>query len=544
MSETGPQPTRQAAGERTCPFFSQTSPQNATAMLKIFMNLAYLLADAAARAPESPALADGDTIVSSYAEHADTSARLAGAFLSDLGLAAGDRVAIAMKNATEYSEIMLGAWHAGFAAVPMNARLHPREFAYILENSGARICFVSEDLAEGIADAAKDVPSVEHIVIVGSARYRELTSVAPVAVADVAPDDLAWLFYTSGTTGRPKGAMLSHKNLRAMNAAYFASVDGIAAGDCIVHAAPYSHGSGLYMLPHLERGACQVVPRSGGFDPDEVFELLRIWKGATFFLAPTMVTRLINAPGLAAADTSNLKTIVYGGAPMYAEDCLKALDLLGPKLVQIYGQGESPMTITALSRAAHADREYPDYRTRLASVGTAQHGVEVRIADEDDNELPAGEIGEILVRGDVVMKGYWNNMEASAQTLRGGWLHTGDMGALDDDGFLTLKDRSKDVIISGGSNIYPREVEEVLLRHDNVLECSVIGRPHADWGEEIVAFVVPKPGAEIREAELDALCLEHIARFKRPKEYRFIDALPKNNYGKVLKTELRRIANS
>ena len=155
-----------------------------------------------------------------------------------------------------------------------------------------------------------------------------------------------------------------------------------------------------------------------------------------------------------------------------------------------------------------------------------------------------GETGEILVRGDVVMKGYWNNPEASAETLRGGWLHTGDMGALDEDGFLTLKDRSKDVIISGGSNIYPREVEEVLLRHNGVLECSVIGRPHADWGEEIVAFVVPKPGAEIREAELDALCLEHIARFKRPKAYRMIDALPKNNYGKVLKTALRNIAES
>jgi long-chain acyl-CoA synthetase len=525
-------------------FEPDASPDCGSNATKSFMNVAYLLADAAARAPQSPALANGTTIIATYAEHAGISARLAGAFLSNLGQAASDRVAIAMKNATEYSEIMLGAWHAGLAAVPMNARLHPREFAYILENSGARICFVSEDMAEGIADAAKDVPSVEHIVVAGSARYRELTSAAPVAIADVAPDDLAWLFYTSGTTGRPKGAMLSHKNLRAMNDAYFANVDEIAAGDCIIHAAPYSHGSGLYMLPHLERGACQVVPQSGGFDPDEVFRLLKAWKGATFFFAPTMVTRLINAPGLAAADTSNLKTIVYGGAPMYAEDCLKALDLLGPKLVQIYGQGESPMTITALSRAVHADREHPDYRNRLASVGPAQRGVEIRIADEDDSELPVGEIGEILVRGDVVMKGYWNNEQASAQTLRGGWLHTGDMGALDDDGFLTLKDRSKDVIISGGSNIYPREVEEVLLRHESVLECSVIGRPHPDWGEEIVAFVVAKPGTEIREAELDALCLEHIARFKRPKAYRMIDALPKNNYGKVLKTALREIAGN
>jgi long-chain acyl-CoA synthetase len=506
------------------------------------MNLASLLARAAQTTPDAPALALGYTVIATYAEHAEHSARLAGALTGIPELTPGDRVAIAMKNAPEYSEIMFGAWHAGLAAVPMNARLHPREFAYILENSGAKICFVSEDMAAGIADAAKDVPTLEHIVIAGSARYREMLSAEPVAIADVHADDLAWLFYTSGTTGRPKGAMLTHKNLRAMNDAYFANVDDIQSRDCVIHAAPYSHGSGLYMLPHVERGACQVVPASSGFEPDEIFDLLPVWKGSTFFFAPTMVTRLINAPGLAAADTSNLKTIVYGGAPMYAEDCLKALDLLGPKLVQIYGQGESPMTITALSRAVHMDRDHPHYHDRLASVGPAQKGVEVRIADEDDNDLPLGEIGEILVRGDVVMKGYWQNPEASAASLRGGWLHTGDMGALDGDGFLTLKDRSKDVIISGGSNVYPREVEEVLLRHNGVLECSVIGHPHPDWGEEIVAFVVPKAGADVREVELDALCLEHIARFKRPKAYRMIDALPKNNYGKVLKTDLRELA--
>lgn len=505
------------------------------------MNLAQLLARSAQNNPDAPALALGDTVIATYAEHADSAARLAGALTAGFGLQPGDRVAIAMKNAPEYSEIVFGAWHARLSAVPMNARLHPKEFAYILGNADAKICFVSEDMAEGITEAAKDVPTLQHIVIAGSPRYREMVSADPVSIVDVAADDLAWLFYTSGTTGRPKGAMLTHKNLRAMNDAYFANVDDIAPEDCIIHAAPYSHGSGLYMLPHVERGACQVVPASGGFDPDEVFALLRVWKGATFFFAPTMVTRLINAPGLSAADTSNLKTIVYGGAPMYAEDCLKALDLLGPKLVQIYGQGESPMTITALSRALHTERDHPRYHDRLASVGPAQKGVEIRIADADDRELPVGGIGEILVRGDVVMKGYWDNPEASEMALRGGWLHTGDMGALDEDGFLTLKDRSKDVIISGGSNVYPREVEEVLLRHDGVLECSVIGRPHPDWGEEIVAFVVPKPGADVREAELDALCLEHIARFKRPKAYRMIDALPKNNYGKVLKTDLRSI---
>ncbi len=502
-------------------------------------NLAALLAESASVRPDAPALASGTDVVASYADHAAAASALAGALRGRFGLSPGDRVAIAMKNSPEYSEILFGAWHAGTAAVPMNARLHPREMAWILENSGSKVCFVDEELAEPLVGAASGSAGTSMFVVAGSPEYCALLSAAASPLTPVGSDDLAWLFYTSGTTGRPKGAMLSHGNLRAMNASYFASVDDIAPGDCIVHAAPMSHGSGLYILPHVERGACQVIPSSGGFDPNEVFDLLRAWQGATFFFAPTMVTRLINAPELADADTKNLKTIVYGGAPMYAEDCQKALRLLGPKLVQIYGQGEAPMTITALSRALHTDIGHPRYMERLASVGTAQAGVEVRIADENDGDLPSGEIGEILVRGDVVMQGYWGNPEASAETLRGGWLHTGDMGAMDEDGFLTLKDRSKDVIISGGSNIYPREVEEVLLRHEGVLECSVIGRPHADWGEEVVAFVVPKPGACVREAELDVLCLEHIARFKRPKAYRFIDALPKNNYGKVLKTELR-----
>ena len=201
------------------------------------------------------------------------------------------------------------------------------------------------------------------------------------------------------------------------------------------------------------------------------------------------------------------------------------------------------MTITALSRAAHTDSEHPGYLQRLASVGKARTDLEVQVVDKDYNLLPVGEVGEILVRGDVVMKGYWQNQEATAESLRGGWLHTGDLGSFDESGFLTLKDRSKDVIISGGSNIYPREVEEVLLRHEGVLEVSVVGRTHPDWGEEVVAFIVPSEGLSVEEKELDSLCLTNIARFKRPKEYRFIDALPKNNYGKVLKTELRRLLN-
>jgi long-chain acyl-CoA synthetase len=230
---------------------------------------------------------------------------------------------------------------------------------------------------------------------------------------------------------------------------------------------------------------------------------------------------------------------------MYVEDCRAAFGALGPRLAQIYGQGETPMTITAMDRGLLADAMARGDDARIASVGCAQTGIEVRIGDGEDRALPAGEVGEVLVRGPTVMQGYWNNPQASARTLANGWLHTGDLGTLDAHGFLTLKDRSKDLIISGGSNIYPREVEEVLLMHRDVAETAVVGRAHPEWGEEVVAFVVPRralPTDEARrafEVALDALCLDHIARFKRPRAYVLVADLPKNNTGKVLKTVLR-----
>jgi acyl-CoA synthetase (AMP-forming)/AMP-acid ligase II len=245
-----------------------------------------------------------------------------------------------------------------------------------------------------------------------------------------------------------------------------------------------------------------------------------------------MIVRLLASRAAGDADLANLKTVTYGGAPMYLADALRAIDFFGPRLYQLFGQGESPMTITGLPQSDHAAR------SKLESCGFARTGVEVRVVDAGDRDLPEGEAGEILTRSDCVMAGYWGNAEATAETLRGGWLHTGDVGSLDAAGYLTIRDRSKDMIISGGSNIYPREIEEVLLKHPAVAECSVVGRPHPEWGEEVVAFVVRS--GDVSAQQLDALCLEHIARFKRPRDYRFVDALPKNNYGKVLKTELRR----
>ena len=225
---------------------------------------------------------------------------------------------------------------------------------------------------------------------------------------------------------------------------------------------------------------------------------------------------------------------------MYLADLEDALEVFGPRLAQIYGQGETPMTITALSKADHADRDHPRWRDRVQSVGVARTDVEVRVVGEDGHPLAVGGIGEVVVRGDVVMAGYWNDPDATAEALRGGCLHTGDVGSFDADGYLTLRDRSKDLIISGGMNIYPREVEEALLRHPAVRAAAVVGRPDAEWGEAVVAFVVADEGAAPPAIDdLDRTCLEHIARFKRPKEYRFVDALPTNNYGKVVKRELR-----
>jgi acyl-CoA synthetase (AMP-forming)/AMP-acid ligase II len=361
----------------------------------------------------------------------------------------------------------------------------------------------------------------------------------PMRPIDLAPTDLAWLFYTSGTTGRPKGAALSHRNLLFMSHCYYADIDPLDERDTNLHAGPLSHGAGLYALPHLLRGGHQVVLPH--FEVDAILDALQRHSRISMFAAPTMLTRLARAPAVADADLRNLRTIFYGGGPMYVADLEYALTLFGPRLYQLYGQGESPMTISGLTKRIHADRTHPRWRERLGSCGVPRTGVLVKTVDDADHDVPTGEVGEVITRSDCVMESYWENSAASAEALRGGWLHTGDLGSFDEDGFLTLRDRSKDMIISGGSNIYPREIEEVLLRHPNLVEVSVVGRPHAEWGEEVVAFVVPCPAAQVTPGELDRLCLEHIARFKRPRQYRVVDALPKNNYGKVLKTELRRL---
>ena len=511
------------------------------------MNLAYLLLRMARQHPQRPALFHGTQCVATYTQWAQRCAHLATQF-EQAGLQAGDRVVLFMHNHPRYLEVMFGAWWAGLAVVPINAKLHVREAQWIVDNAQARWAFVTADVT---TDTGEQLQGLERVINVDSADAEALWAMpfnnsasATPPIAERQADDLAWLFYTSGTTGRPKGVMITHRNLMTMGLAYFTDVDAIAPDDAIAYAAPMSHGAGLYAIPHLMAGARHVVPASGGFDAAELFALGQALGPLSLFAAPTIVKRLVDHAEQAGespeASARAFKTIVYGGAPMYAADIQRALRIMGPRFVQIYGQGESPMVGTALSRFHLSDTAHPEHAQSLASIGVAQTPVQIRITDDQGHDLPLGEVGEVLIKGDSVMAGYWRNPEATAAAIRDGWLFTGDMGSLDAHGFLTLKDRSKDLIISGGSNVYPREVEEVLLQAPGVSEVAVVGTPDPEWGEIIVAFVVVQAGATLNAEALDAFCLNEIARFKRPKRYEWVDHLPKNNYGKVLKTELRQ----
>lgn len=488
------------------------------------MNLFEVLDHAARRFPDRGAVYHGSRRLHTWVELRDRALRLAGSIRRQHD--AGVRIAVATHNRPEIIELMFAIWAAECVVVPVNYKLHPREMTQILDDAGASRVFASP--AIGAELAALTAATTE---VIDSEAYSHRFGIDPVEPPHTDPAALAWLFYTSGTTGRSKGAMLSHRNLTAMTVAHLADIDSPDEDCSLLHAAPMSHGSGLYVLPYVLRAARQVVPESGAFDPDEFLDLCEHHPGASAFLAPTMVQRLV-ATG--RPRPANLKTIVYGGGPMYVESLREAITAFGPIFAQIYGQGESPMTITGLRRADHES----DDEAILGSVGYARSGMEVAVLRGDGRPAPAGEIGEIVCRGDAVMSGYWRNPDATRATLHDGWLYTGDMGSFDAKGFLTLRDRSKDVVISGGSNIYPREVEEALLEHPGVAEACVVGTPDVEWGEVVVAFIVGT-GDPADPAALDAHLLQRIARFKRPKRYEFVDELPKNSYGKVLKRELR-----
>ena len=509
------------------------------------MNIGKLLTKSARSFPERMAVVQGENR-QTYEQFNGRANKLANA-LGRLGVSPGENVAVLMYNCPQMLESIFACFKAGLGSVPINFRLHPREFAFIIEHSESKAVLLSPEFIEPLADIRESIPADCHLISSADAGgefldYERLLSAESGHFddADVESDDVAWLFYTSGTTGMPKGAMLTNRNLLAMTSSFFADmIPGCSPDDVILHAAPLSHGSGLYSLPNIAKAALNVIPERSTFDAEEVLRLIEVYRVTNLFAAPTMIKLLLDSPHLERYDHSSLKALAYGGAPMLLEDTKAALQKLGPCLVQLYGQGESPMTISYLPHQDHVLDGTPEQMARLGSAGIPRTEVEIKIVDAADNELPAGEMGEIATRSDLVMKGYWRDPEATAETLRNGWLHTGDVGYMDEKGYLFLMDRSKDMIISGGENIYPREIEEIIIKHPAVREVAVVGTPDPKWGEAVTAVVALVPGEAVSEDELIALCKEHIASYKKPKAIDFADELPKNNYGKILKRELR-----
>ncbi|WP_158970815.1 class I adenylate-forming enzyme family protein [Chachezhania sediminis] len=497
------------------------------------MNIAHLLAIAARSHPERPAMSVGNEVRLTY----EGLARLAAGFAAHLakrGLTPGDRVMLAMKNNHRYFSYLFGCWWGGFVAAPVNATLHAKEMAGIADDLAPKLVVADLDLAASLASVAPHLPILSH----GTAEARRAGTEDPVTLQARALTDPAWVFYTSGTTGAPKGAVLTHANLLAMTTAYLADVDQLEPADSLLHLAATSHASGLIGLSFVARGAEHVLMASGGYDADEMREVLKAREQVTFFAPTTLLSRM-RRDGIGDL-SAHVRTVLTGAGPILAQDVRDAVDTFGPRLWNGYGQGETPCTITANDRHAIARAIEDDDEAGIVSVGVPRSATAVRLLDPDGKDVPPGTPGEVCVAGPTVMQGYLNRPEATAEALAGGWLHTGDIGIFDHRGRLSLMDRIKDVIISGGMNVYAREVEDVLSRHPDVAEVAVIGRPHPEWGEEVLALVVPRAGRTPEPESLDAMCLDRLARFKRPKHYEIRENLPRNAAGKVLKALLRK----
>lgn len=508
------------------------------------MNVGTLFTKSARTFPERLAIAYGDYELS-YHQANERVNRLANGFLA-LGIRRGENVAILLHNCPEFIETLYSCFKAGFGTVPINFRLHPKECSFIIDNSKAVAVVVGDDFRDSLYALKSDMPRIKHYICItdpleGMIPYEALLRNQPPRFNDeeVERDHLAWLFYTSGTTGQPKGAMLTHHVLMTMTMNFFADIAPLGPEDVVLHAAPLSHGSGLYGIPNVAKGAANVILKAKTFDPQVVFQTIQRRKVTNIFLAPAMIKRLITSPGIDKYDLSSLKCVNYGGAPIYVEDLKAAVQKLGQVFVQLFGQAESPMTISYLRKEEHLLEGTEEQMKRLTSAGIPRTDLEVRIFDEKDHELPPGQMGEIVVRGEVVMKGYWENPQATSETLRGGWLHTGDLGIMDEKGYVYILDRSKDMIISGGENIYSREIEDVILKHPAVFEAAVIGVPDEKWGESVKALVVLRGGQKATEADIINFCKDHLASYKKPKSVEFIDSIPKNAYGKVMKRDLR-----
>lgn len=500
------------------------------------MNIANWLSEAAYRWPHRPALFQGTRQVADYDQFASRARAQAVHLSSAHRVVAGDRIALFMENCHEYLELLYAIWWVGAVAVPIDCKLHANAAKWIIKNAEARLVFTSD----GNTFARGDLSNNCSEVVLRNDLPRRDARHSLLKPASRRDSDLAWLFYTSGTTGRFKGVMLTHGNLMAMSLCYRLDVDQVSANDAVLYAGPMSHGAGLYNFIHVRCGARHVVPESRGFKAAEVFELAQTLNNTSLFAPPAMVKRMVKEARLQGYSGEGIKTIIFGAAPMYLADLRNAISVFGPRLVQIYGQGESPMTVSVLSRQAIANQSDPQWERLAVSVGMAHSCIEIKVVDAKRKELPSGQPGEIAVRGATVMQGYWRNESASRNALEDGWLFTGDVGFLDHDGCLTLTDRSRDVITSGGKNVYPREVEEVLLTHPDISEVCVVGEADAEGDESVVAFVVVRQRVVLELKSLDKWFVSRMAPFKKPRKYVLCKILPKNSYGKILKTELRK----
>ncbi|TVO66893.1 acyl-CoA synthetase [Denitromonas ohlonensis] len=510
------------------------------------MNVGTLLAQSARLYPDHLALIQGDQCWT-WAE-IDTRVDAMVAALRRLGLQPGERILVQSRNTLQLFESCWVAFRLGCVWVPTNFRMTAPEIAYLGASSGASAMIVEDafaDCTDAVHDAAQ---ALRHVITIGTPRPGEYGYEALVrehlgqrpAPATVDYDTPLWFFYTSGTTGKPKAGVLTHGQLSFVITNHLADlIPGTTERDCSIAVAPLSHGAGIHALLNVARGAATVLLPSEKLDPEVFWQLVERHRVSNLFTVPTIVKMLVEHPAVDQYDHSTLRYMIYAGAPMYRADQKLALQKLGKVLVQYFGLGEVTGCITVLPPHMHsADDDDPD--ANIGSCGRPRTGMEVAILGPDLEPLPVGEVGEICCRGPAVFAGYHGNAEATEKALNGGWFHTGDLGRIDARGMLFITGRESDMYISGGSNVYPREVEEVLLTHPGVLEVAVLGVPDDKWGESGVAVVVRRPDAlAVDEAGLLAHLDGRCARYRWPRHVFFWEALPKSGYGKITKKDVR-----
>jgi acyl-CoA synthetase (AMP-forming)/AMP-acid ligase II len=510
------------------------------------MNLSLLLAQTAKLHPQRPGVIRGETVWSW--QQIDSRVNALCQALTQLGVVKGDRILTQSRNSVQTLELAWVAFRLGCVWVPTNFRLTPDEVAYLGQSSGSSVMVYEDLFADHVDAVCQASDAIKQVVCIGTPRHGEFNYEELVATnlgcdftaVDVTENDPCWFFYTSGTTGRPKAGVLTHGQMAFVVTNHLADlIPGTNEFDVSAVVAPLSHGAGIHMLLNVARGAANVLMPSDKLDPEVFWQLVQKHRVTNVFTVPTIVKVLVEHPSVDQYDHSSLNYMIYAGAPMYRADQKLALQKLGNVLVQYFGLGEVTGCITVLAPHMHsADDDDPN--ANIGSCGRPRTGMEVAILDKDLNRLPTGEVGEICVRGPAVLFGYHNNQEATAKALHGGWFHTGDLGKLDARGLLYITGRESDMYISGGSNVYPREVEEVLLTHPGVLEVAVLGVPDPKWGEVGVAVVVRRAQTDdVTSEQLFGFLEGRCAKYRWPRAFFFWESLPKSGYGKITKKDVR-----